>query len=105
MVQRSETFVFPIEWYAPVQERTYNADFPVVLADKMGQSNPNAVQRLVMMANVHSAVRNNMGRFDALEDRGFRVDRFGDPTYHIFERLGGHYMDVGASQKIADGKV
>jgi hypothetical protein len=44
-------------------------------------------------------------RFDALERAGFKVERYGDLTHHINERLGGHYMDVGASAKIVKGLV
>lgn len=105
MVQRSDTFVLPTEWYEKVQERTYNAKVPIHVADRLGQSNPNAVQRLVVMTPIHAMIRQNIGRFEALQKAGFRVDVFGDPIWHLFERLGGHYMDVGASKKIADGLV
>lgn len=44
-------------------------------------------------------------RFDALEKAGFLLDRDGDMIYQIFERFGGHYMDVGASKKISSGMV
>jgi hypothetical protein len=44
-------------------------------------------------------------RFDALERAGFRVERFGDLWKVLSERLGGHYMDVGCSAKIAAGLV
>ena len=44
-------------------------------------------------------------RFDALESVGFKVERFGDVHKALFERMGGHYMDTGASAKIAEGLV
>ena len=44
-------------------------------------------------------------RFDALERAGFLLDRGGDISTYLFERFGGHYMDVGASAKIAKGLV
>lgn len=44
-------------------------------------------------------------RFDALERAGFRVERFGDLWKLLSQRLGGHYIDVGTSQKVADGLV
>lgn len=44
-------------------------------------------------------------RFEALESAGFKVDAFGDPHWHLIERLSGHYMDVGASAKISNGIV
>ena len=44
-------------------------------------------------------------RFDALEKAGFKCIRYGDIVYQVFDRFGGHYMDVGASAKIANGLV
>ena len=50
-------------------------------------------------------VRADPDRFDALERKGFKTRRYGDMVYHLNERLGGFYMDVGASAKIIDGRV
>jgi len=105
MVQRSETYVLPVEWYVKMQERTYNATFPTALADQLGTTHPNAVLRLIIMSAMHAFARQNPERFERLEKASFRVNVFGDPAYHILERLGGHYMDVGCSKKIADGLV
>jgi hypothetical protein len=44
-------------------------------------------------------------RFDALERAGFLVDRYGDLSYQLYHRRGGHYIDSGASAKIAAGLV
>ncbi len=44
-------------------------------------------------------------RFNALEKVGFRISRDGLLAEHIFERFGGHYVDVGASAKISNGVV
>lgn len=44
-------------------------------------------------------------RFEALERAGFLTEPFGDIFYSLYQRAGGHYMDVGTSKKIADGKV
>ena len=44
-------------------------------------------------------------RFQALARTGFKVDIFGDIARNQYERLGGHYMDVGCSAKIAKGLV
>ncbi|KAH9207921.1 hypothetical protein DL95DRAFT_428905 [Leptodontidium sp. 2 PMI_412] len=43
--------------------------------------------------------------FEDLEKAGFKVDHDGDLTYNLFIRFGGHYMDVGASAKIAKGLI
>lgn len=49
--------------------------------------------------------RTDYERFDALERAGFKLERFGDILYHVNERAGGHYMDIGTSAKIAAGLV
>jgi hypothetical protein len=49
--------------------------------------------------------RKDSERFDALEKVGFKVERFGDIVQTLYERMGGHYMDVGASAKISHGLV
>jgi cation diffusion facilitator CzcD-associated flavoprotein CzcO len=105
MVQRSKTYVLPQEWMTEAQARLYNTTVPVDLADKLSYTYPNAVFRLMNQAIFHAYPRANPTRFEALEKSGFRVDVFGDPAYHLHERLGGHYIDIGASAKIAAGKV
>lgn len=50
-------------------------------------------------------IQRDARHFDALENAGFRVDRSGDIVQILLERLGGHYVDVGASKKIAQGLV
>lgn len=105
MVQRSKTFVLPQEWYVQTQTKLYNAALPTDTGDMLSNTYPNAVFRLIGSATFHTLARMDPGRFEALENAGFRVDVFGDPAYHLFERLGGHYMDVGVSAKIAAGQV
>ena len=105
MVQRNKTFVLPVEWYKSIQDKVYNAHIPTTISDKLSFIGPHGVQRLTSMTVIHSFTRRDSERFEALEKAGFRVDIFGDPYWHIVERLGGHYMDVGASAKICQGLV
>jgi hypothetical protein len=44
-------------------------------------------------------------RFQALKDVGFKVNVYGDMMYHLNERFGGHYVDIGTSAKISNGLV
>jgi len=44
-------------------------------------------------------------RYESLERAGFKVDPYGSITHALYHRLGGHYMDVGASAKISQGLV
>ncbi|KAL3481715.1 flavin-containing monooxygenase [Aspergillus californicus] len=105
MIQKRPTFVLPVEWYKVAQDMVYNAQIPTALSDKFSFIGPHAVQRLVSQSYIHNLVRHNWDQFEALEKAGFRVDAFGDPHFHLNERLGGHYMDVGASEKIRKGII
>lgn len=105
MVQRSETYVLPAEWFAQVQKRAYNADIPTNTADKLGMTMPHAVVRLNMMAVMHDRARKEPERFVELQRAGFRTNPMDDPMLYILERMGGHYMDIGASAEIVKGAV
>jgi hypothetical protein len=57
------------------------------------------------MTILQSMAKEDPKRYDALARAGFKTDPYGDLILHLYERFGGHYMDVGASAKIADGLV
>lgn len=78
---------------------------PTELADRLSLSSPNNVIRLMAMTGLNAMAREEPERFDALERAGFKTERFGDIYEHLYSRFGGHYMDVGASAKIAQGLV
>ncbi|MCJ1304388.1 hypothetical protein MMC08_007200 [Hypocenomyce scalaris] len=84
---------------------SWNADIPTEVADEMMLTVPLAVSRLVSMLVLNGMAKAEPERFDALEKAGFKVIRYGDIIYQIFDRFGGHYMDVGASEKIAKGLI
>lgn len=105
MVQRSPTYVLPYEYWQKVSSRTYNENFPTELADKLQMTGPAAVGRLLINSALHAMASEEPERFEALERAGFRTVRYGDLMWNLTERKGGHYMDIGTSRKIADGKV
>jgi hypothetical protein len=84
---------------------SYNQDVPTEIADQMSLTNPLALSRLVSMLLLHGMARAEPERFENLENAGFKVIRYGDIIYQVFDRFGGHYMDVGASAKIGKGLV
>jgi hypothetical protein len=63
------------------------------------------VARLINRAVLNGMAAQEPERFEKLAAAGFKVIRDGDIVYQLFEKFGGHYMDVGASGKIADGLV
>ena len=77
----------------------------MAVSDMMFVSNPVGVSRLVSQFALHAMARKDAERFDRLEKAGFKLVRYGDIIHSLFERFGGHYMDVGTSKKIADGLV
>lgn len=105
MIQRSKTYVMPYEYWQVISNRMYNAQIPTEFADKMMYTGPNAIGRLMAMGQLNAMASKQTERFEALERAGFMTEQYGDIFWHLLERAGGHYMDVGTSQKIADGKV
>jgi len=105
MVQRSPTYVLPTEYYKKFQDGIYNQQMDTKIADRIAYSNPLALARLSNMRILHKMADEEPDRFDALERANFKLIRHGDIVYQLFERFGGHYMDVGASKKIVDGLV
>ena len=83
----------------------WNDDIQIDLADQMMLTSPTAVARLTNMLVLNNMAKAEPERFDALERAGFKVERYGDIIYQVYERFGGHYMDVGASAKISRGLV
>ncbi|KAA6408835.1 MAG: dimethylaniline monooxygenase (N-oxide forming) [Lasallia pustulata] len=105
MVQRGRTYVLPVQFQSRVMGALYNDHTPTELADRLAMSNPTNVTRLMALNGLTNMARQEPERFDALERAGFKTDRFGDIYRHLYERFGGHYMDVGASAKIAQGLI
>lgn len=105
MIQRSRTYVMPVEYYTPLSDLGYNDHIPTALTDRGSSWAPLAVARLLVNANLHASARKQPERFDALERAGFLTERYGDIIYQLYARFGGHYVDIGASAKIAKGLV
>lgn len=84
---------------------TYNANKPTEEADRGTLTNPFAISEVMSKAVLNDMASQEPERFDALERAGFKTERYGNIQEHILVRLGGHYMDVGASKMVADGLV
>ena len=105
MVQRGRTPVLPVEYYSHLFDPIYNDHIPVQVSDLIMLAQPMPVSRLLSMGAIAAQAAREPERFDALERAGFRVERKLDLFYCLYERFGGHYMDVGVSKKIAEGKI
>ena len=83
----------------------YNSTIPTEAADRLNNTNPFAVSELTTLAGLHFQAEKEPERFEALQRVGFKADPFGNLTYQMYQKFGGHYMDVGACAKIASGLV
>lgn len=105
MIQRGRTSVFPIEHYKAWSDPIYNETSYIEDADRQIMALPIVVTRLAALHGGKPLVDAEPERFDSLERAGFRVERYGDLWKLLTDRLGGHYMDVGASAKVSAGLV
>ncbi|PNS16688.1 hypothetical protein CAC42_4652 [Sphaceloma murrayae] len=105
MVQRGRTFVFPAEWLHAAQDRTYNMDMSAADADRLGVTYPNKIMREMTNWHVFKSIDESPDRFDALERAGFKLDRKGDIYDNLYNRFGGHYVDIGTSARISNGEI
>lgn len=105
MVQRSPTFVFPAEWLHAAEDVHYHANMSTADADRESFTYPNKILREMINRAVWSGIKNSPERFDALEKAGFKLDRYGDTYNNLYVRFGGHYVDIGASARIAKGEI
>ncbi|KAH8665515.1 dimethylaniline monooxygenase (N-oxide forming) [Ilyonectria robusta] len=100
MVQRSRTFVLPVEFIKNRYDVLYNNKILTEISDRGMISNPVSIARRFSAKTFHTITRAQPERHESLERAGFKVDPFSDIQDAINIRLGGHYIEVGASAKI-----
>ena len=83
----------------------YNENSSLEDTDREVMATPLAITRFTTMWGMKMLAAGQPERFEALEKVGFKLDRELDLWKCLSKRNGGHYMDVGASKKIADGLV
>jgi hypothetical protein len=105
MIQRSKTYVFPVEYMSALYSHSYNEHLPTDLADKINMAGPLTVGRLIVTTSLHAMAEGDIERYETLSRAGFLTEARGDVFWNLYEGGGGHYVDIGASKKIADGKV
>ncbi|KAL8366311.1 hypothetical protein RB595_004873 [Gaeumannomyces hyphopodioides] len=108
IVARSRTFVVPVEYLRnPRALGSYDAG--VEEADRNAFSLPTWVEAWLVKELFASLARAEPDRYRALAATGFPVldsaDKDACLLHNILERGGGHYVDMGTTRLIADGKV
>ncbi|KAL5329774.1 hypothetical protein ACEPPN_003292 [Leptodophora sp. 'Broadleaf-Isolate-01'] len=105
MIQRDKTPVFPVEWIVAAQSTIYNLDIPQQVADRIAGTEPHKVSREILKSIFDIAFEVEKERFDALERVGFHVNRDMPLNDGVVLRLGGYYIDVGTSARVAKGDI
>lgn len=81
---------------------------PVDDADVWVYGQPSEIFKAAEVATVNKQAENDAATLAGLEKAGFKTDKGPDDTgltMKYFQRGGGYYIDVGASQLIIDGKI
>ncbi|GAM34193.1 hypothetical protein TCE0_015f01609 [Talaromyces pinophilus] len=105
IVQRSKTYVISQSAYQKHALTQYNSQTDMNTADIKSFAYPNALSRKLGLLANHIQYTAQPDLYSDLKRAGFLLEQDDDLTRHICERLGGHYMDIGASKKIADGLI
>ena len=113
MVQRSSTCVVSSKSIASIglgglYSEAAQAKLPVDDADLLNWATPAAVSKAQQVQITQRAIENDTELLQGLEKVGFQLDRGTDGAglfLKYFQRGGGYYIDVGASQLIIEGKI
>lgn len=105
MVQRGATYVVERSHFKELFGIIWNDKMSQEYSDRLFWSTPTGVSRLMTNAFFHPKADADIAKWAALDKAGFNVDSKGDFIDHLLVRFGGHYMDCGVSQMIADGKI
>ncbi|EED23406.1 flavin-containing monooxygenase, putative [Talaromyces stipitatus ATCC 10500] len=105
IVQRSKTYVIPQTEYQKWAKTQYNLETDMKSSDIKCFAYPNVLSRKLGLLRNRSLYATRPNLYFELKRAGFLLEQDDDLTRHLCERLGGHYMDIGASKKIADGLI
>ncbi|KAG7413548.1 putative indole-3-pyruvate monooxygenase YUCCA10 [Fusarium oxysporum f. sp. rapae] len=108
MVVRSPRYICPFEYICDdVSLGAYN--FDVARGDRMFLMLPAAVEGQLALNLFRMLASKEPDRYTALKEAGFPVLDSTDPNQVLFsnliEKAGGHYVDVGTTDLIAQGKA
>ncbi|OJD33061.1 flavin-containing monooxygenase [Diplodia corticola] len=105
IVQRSRTPVLTEAQYHAFFDPLYHEGSDVPLSDRIMGSPPLPITHKIMKAVLGAMAAAIPDYLDKLEQAGFAVDRDIDLGHCLFERFGGHFYDVGTTEKIVNGSI
>lgn len=103
LVQRSPTAILPFKYFKTLHQPRYNKDSDIEVSDRAEWGLPYPVLGVMSSMIFNNLYSKDPEPFDSLRKVGFESEL--PQTLKIHERAGGHYLDVGCSQKIIDGKI
>ncbi|KIK22727.1 hypothetical protein PISMIDRAFT_679944 [Pisolithus microcarpus 441] len=110
MIQRSSTYVMSTKNGGPMLLGALYAENgpPTDLADRINSSFPNAIVKLLHRRVTKLLAEADKDILNGLRKVGFKLNMGEDGSgllQLVLKKAGGYYFDVGASQKIIDGKI
>lgn len=105
MVQRNPTVVIQMDPKINMFTKTHGPGRPVEPADRKYFGAPTVIRRLIMLRATSMIRTDKAEYFNALESRGFRTNPKADVWQCLYERMGGHHVDVGAGEYVAKGMI
>ncbi|KAG1753130.1 hypothetical protein EDD22DRAFT_913834 [Suillus occidentalis] len=109
MVQRSPSYIMSTKEGMPrLMAIFWEGGPPTDVADRVNASYPNALLKLVHKRVTKDIADADKELLDGLRKRGFKTTLGDDDSGFLlmaWNKGGGYYLDVGASQMIIDGKI
>ncbi|KAE8421419.1 hypothetical protein BDV36DRAFT_292345 [Aspergillus pseudocaelatus] len=108
MVVRSPTYIVPVDYLC--DKHSLGAyDMGVEIADRLFLTLPSYVDAQLARGVMTQFATQEPHRYDALAAAGFPVIDSRNPDmalmHNLLERAGGHYVDVGGTKLLADGRA
>ncbi|KAE8140871.1 hypothetical protein BDV38DRAFT_10853 [Aspergillus pseudotamarii] len=108
MVARSPTYIVPVDYLC--DKHSLGAyDMGVEIADRLFLTLPSYVDAQLARGVMTQFAAQEPHRYDALAAAGFPVIDSRNPDmalmHNLLERAGGHYVDVGGTKLLADGRA
>lgn len=109
MVARSPTYVCPVEYICDTHCLGIYDPLGFEAADNLLMTGPVAVDAAMVSGLLAQMASEEPDRYDSLAKAGFPVFDSRDPQAvlmsNLLERAGGHYIDIGGTKLLAEGKV
>ncbi|PVH93133.1 FAD/NAD(P)-binding domain-containing protein [Periconia macrospinosa] len=109
MIVRSPTYIFPYDYVMDPHGIGAYDKLPLEAADRLLNTFPSMLDGQFSHGLFAHLASQEPERYRGLSEAGFPVLDSRDPSvnvlHHLFERGGGHYIDVGGTDLIAEGKV